>query len=338
MQAQQAILTFTEVERPLGDRLIKQAMEIDRIEGYSEPHSIAIARMAENLGAGMGLHGIDLTALKFAALAHDIGLREMKRNYLLRPDGLTWEEQLDMWRHPILGEQAAGELRLSRQAQLLIRWHHEAWNGQGYPDGLSGEAIPLGARILRAVDTYFALISRRPHRPAYDPLDAEQIVADLAGIELDPRIVKQLLLALAEERKEREASAWPGVFGAPSTLPIYEPAEGPVVGEAGALFSEEAEAPALEAVSPELVSQEEVLELFTDAPVEAEAPSGAAVVETQAAEPLADLLEPDFLEMEPAPEEGAFLVPDTQEMDLPLTPPPTEESADEIREPKSEDR
>ncbi len=204
MQAYQAILSFSEAEKPLGDRLIKIAVETDRVEGYSEPHAIAIARMAERIGAQMGLHGIDLTALKFAALAHDLGERAMKRNYLLRPGVLTWEETLDLWRHPILGEQAAGELRLSRQTQLLIRWHHEWWNGGGYPDGLEGEAIPLGALILRPVDSYFALISNRPHRSRYDRTEAEQVVADLAGIEFDPQVVKLMLAILAEERRSQQ--------------------------------------------------------------------------------------------------------------------------------------
>lgn len=202
MQAQQAILTFNEAERSLGGRLLKIAIEIDRVEGYSEPHAIAIAWSAEKIGARMGLHGIDLTALKFAALAHDLGERAMKRDYLLRPSALSWDETLDLWRHPILGEQAAGELKLPRQTQLLIRWHHEWWNGGGYPDGLAGEAIPPGARILRAVDSYFALISDRPHRRRFDRTEAEQIIADLAGIEFDPQVAKLLLQVLAEEASE----------------------------------------------------------------------------------------------------------------------------------------
>lgn len=208
MQAPQAILTFSDAERPLGDRLLKIAIEIDRVEGYSEVHAIAIARMVEKIGARIGLHGVDLTALKFAALAHDLGERAMKRNYLLRPSVLSWEETLDLWRHPILGEQAAGELRLSRQTQLLIRWHHEWWNGGGYPDGLAGEAIPLGARILRVVDSYFALTSNRPHRQRFEKLEAEQIIADLAGIEFDPQVVKLLLEALTEERMSEAAYAY----------------------------------------------------------------------------------------------------------------------------------
>lgn len=209
MQAPQAILTFSEAERTLGDRLLKIAIEIDRVEGYSEPHAIAIARMVEKIGARMGLHGIDLTALKFAALAHDLGERAMKRNYLLRPGVLSWEETLDLWRHPILGEQAAGELKLSRQTQLLIRWHHEWWNGGGYPDGLAGEAIPVGARILRTVDSYFSFTANRPHRQRFDRTEAEQIVADLAGIEFDPQVVKLLLQVLAEERAKEVTFAYP---------------------------------------------------------------------------------------------------------------------------------
>lgn len=224
MQPQQAPLIFTEAERPLGERLLKLALETDRVEGYTEPHAVMIARLAETIGAQLGLHGTDLSALKFAALAHDIGEREMKRNYLLQPNALTWEQTLDLWRHPIIGEQAAAELQLPRQTQLLIRWHHEWWNGQGYPDGMTGAAIPLGARILRAVDTYCALISRRPHRGNYDLLDAEQIVADQAGVELDPQIVKLLLALVIAERKQREAESWPvETVATPITTPEAEP-------------------------------------------------------------------------------------------------------------------
>jgi hypothetical protein len=213
MQAQQAILTFNEADRSLGSRLLKIAIEIDRVEGYSEPHAIAIAWTAEKIGARMGLHGIDLTALKFAALAHDLGERAMKRDYLLQPSELSWEETLDLWRHPILGEQAAGELKLPRQTQLLIRWHHEWWNGGGYPDGLAGEAIPPGARILRAVDSYFALISDRPHRRRFDRIEAEQIIADLAGIEFDPQVAKLLLQVLAEEVVSEGVFTYPAPDG-----------------------------------------------------------------------------------------------------------------------------
>lgn len=208
MQPQQAPFIFAEAERPIGERLLKLALETDRVEGYTEPHAVMIARLAETIGKQLGLHGQDLSALKFAALAHDVGERGMKRNYLLAPSPLSWEQTLDLWRHPILGEQAAADLRLPRQTQLLVRWHHEWWNGQGYPDGIAGTAIPIGARILRAVDSYCALISRRPYREAFSLIEAEQKIADLAGIEFDPLVVKLLLAVVIEERKQREADTW----------------------------------------------------------------------------------------------------------------------------------
>ena len=259
MQAQQAILTFDEEERSLGGRLLKVAIEIDRVEGYSEPHAIAIAWTAERVGARMGLHGVDLTALKFAALAHDLGERAMKRDYLLRPRALSWEETLDLWRHPILGEQAAGELKLPRHSQLLIRWHHEWWNGGGYPDGLAGKAIPLGARILRAVDSYFALISDRPHRRRFDRIDAEQIIADLAGIEFDPQVVKPLLQVLAEEEAGESAILYtaPGGDEAASRMGADQPQPLDEIGYA----TRQAEIPAEpsggdQSAAPDLVSSQ----------------------------------------------------------------------------------
>ena len=174
-------------------QLMELAAEIDQVEGYASPHGAFMARMAEALGTDFGIRDGDLLALKQAALAHDLGERVMKREYFARRGELTWDERFDLWRHPILGEQAAAQRELPRQAQLLIRWHHEWWNGRGYPDNLAGEAIPLGARILRVVDTYSALISDRPYREGFDESVAQQIIADNAGIEFDPRVVKAFL-------------------------------------------------------------------------------------------------------------------------------------------------
>ena len=198
-------LPFPPGERSMADRLIKLATETDRIEGYDQPHATALARLTQVLASEFEIYGPDLTALLFAALGHDLGVRKWKRAYLLRNGPLSWEETLDLWRHPILGEQQAAELHLPRHTQLLIRWHHEWWNGQGYPDGLAESAIPLGARILRVADTYCALKASRPYREAFDPLEAEQIVADQAGIEFDPMVVEVLLAYLQEERERRAA-------------------------------------------------------------------------------------------------------------------------------------
>jgi HD-GYP domain-containing protein (c-di-GMP phosphodiesterase class II) len=174
-------------------QLVKLAAEIDEVEGYRTPHATVVAEISKALGRRLGLRGSDLTALGYAALAHDLGERVMKREYLSRRGELTWDERLDLWRHSVLGEQAAAQRELPRQTQLLIRWHHEWWNGQGYPDALAGESIPLGARILRLADTYSALTSDRPYRARMEEATARAIIADDAGLEFDPQVVQAFL-------------------------------------------------------------------------------------------------------------------------------------------------
>ena len=201
---------FTESERQTGARLLRLATEIDRIEGYIEPHAVAVTSLATRIAERMGLHGADLQALKFASLVHDVGERALKRQYLLRRAPLTLEDRVDLARHPILGEQAASEFRLPRKSQLLIRWHHEWWNGKGYPDALAGEQIPLGARILRVADTWTALVSDRPFRPSLSHVQARRSLRTFAGLECDPEVVRVLLEILEEDDPERPSvvSSW----------------------------------------------------------------------------------------------------------------------------------
>jgi hypothetical protein len=254
----------------------------------------------------MGLHGVDLTALKFAALAHDLGERAMKRDYLLRPRALSWDETLDLWRHPILGEQAAGELKLPRQTQLLIRWHHEWWNGAGYPDGLAGKAIPPGARILRAVDSYFALISDRPHRRRFDRLEAEQIIADMAGIEYDPQVVKLLLQVLAEEEAVESAFIYPAPGGdeAVSSMVEDQPQSLDEIASAPAYAARQVEIPAEhsgggQGAAPDVVMNEDVIENRSEMaavdPASSEA-AGEVDSETRTERPAADFASSSAIE------------------------------------------
>ncbi len=94
---------------------------------------------------------------------------------------------------------------------MLIRWHHEWWNGFGYPDALAGETIPLGARIMRVVDSYSALVADRPHRPRLDEEAAQQIIADQAGLEFDPHLVRAFLDLPIVQKDFKGRSYWFGV-------------------------------------------------------------------------------------------------------------------------------
>jgi len=117
----------------------------------------------------------------------------MEREYIGRAGSLTNEERIDLQRHPVIGEQEAARTGADRDVQLLVRWHHEWWNGSGYPDALSQNEIPLAARILRIADAYASLTDARPYRPALTEEDARIQIIERAAIEFDPAVVSVLL-------------------------------------------------------------------------------------------------------------------------------------------------
>jgi HD-GYP domain-containing protein (c-di-GMP phosphodiesterase class II) len=169
------------------------AAEADQFEQYSNPHAPRVAAIAEEIGKSFSLGTRDRFSLRVAALAHDLGEAAMARNYIQRQGPLSDDERIDLARHPVLGEREAAEAGADRGAQLLVRWHHEWWNGSGYPDGLRFEQIPLGARILRVADAYAALTDDRPFRPALSEKQAREHLLEWIGLEFDPGVVKALL-------------------------------------------------------------------------------------------------------------------------------------------------
>ncbi|MEO6655345.1 MAG: HD domain-containing phosphohydrolase [Pyrinomonadaceae bacterium] len=175
------------------EKLMRISVQMDKFEGYTDAHGGRIASIADSLGAAFNLASRDRFFLQQAALLHDIGELSMNREYIGAPRILTAEERIDLQRHPVIGEQETAKLGLPRGVQLIVRWHHEWWNGSGYPDGLETEQTPLAARILRVADTYAALTSIRPHKPALTIEAARKYITEWAGIEFDPAVVKAFL-------------------------------------------------------------------------------------------------------------------------------------------------
>lgn len=168
------------------------AVEADEFERYANPHAARIAVIADQIAKSFQLGARDRFSLRVAALAHDLGEVAMARDYIQRPGALAEDERLDLARHPLFGEQEAAKAGADRGAQLLVRWHHESWNGNGYPDGLRFEQIPLGARILRVADAYAALTDARPFRAAYSESQAREHMLEWTGLEFDPVVVRAL--------------------------------------------------------------------------------------------------------------------------------------------------
>lgn len=179
-------LTAIEVFRDL-------SVGTDEFEGYGNPHAARIAVIADHIGRSFNLGSRDRFSLRVAALAHDLGEVVMNRDYMRRPGSLSDDEKVDLARHPLLGEREAARAGADRGAQLLVRWHHESWNGNGYPDGLRFEQIPLGARILRVADAYASLTDARPFRKAFNERQAREHLLEWTGLEFDPRVVRALL-------------------------------------------------------------------------------------------------------------------------------------------------
>jgi HD-GYP domain-containing protein (c-di-GMP phosphodiesterase class II) len=175
------------------EKLFKMAAIIDEFEGYTHPHAVRIASLADAIAQQFHLSAHDRNSLRQAALVHDVGEIVMNRDYIKANRILTEEERIDMQRHTVIGEQEAAKRGLSRAVQLLVRWHHEWWNGGGYPDALEREQIPLAARILRVADTYAALTDTRPYNLPVSEAEAKRFLKEWAGMEFDPKIVKAFL-------------------------------------------------------------------------------------------------------------------------------------------------
>ena len=207
---------FEEKERAAGEAFRRLSGTVDEFEGYGHPHASRVARLSEALAASFRLSPADRSTLVVAALLHDLGEMSMNRDYIKGAGPLSGAERLDLARHPIIGEQEAARAGAERGAQLLVRWHHEWWNGSGYPDALRGEQIPLEARILRVADAYAALTDARPFRAAGTEAEARKHLTLWAGLEFDPQVVRAFLAleGLPELRSyAREAPAAPGGAG-----------------------------------------------------------------------------------------------------------------------------
>lgn len=159
-------------------------------------HSQEMAHLAAALGHALGLKGGDLEELEMAAYLHDVGKLGVPEEILVKPKALDKQEWHIMKTHPKVGRDLILEVFEHRRLAEAIYYHHERWDGKGYPEGLKGEQIPLTARIVMVLDAYAAMTSDRPYRKA---LSKEAAMAELrrhAGTQFDPQVVERFLALL----------------------------------------------------------------------------------------------------------------------------------------------
>jgi diguanylate cyclase (GGDEF)-like protein/putative nucleotidyltransferase with HDIG domain len=181
------------------------AMAIDAKDQHTQGHTERVRDIAVMVGEELGLSDDDLEALRMAAMLHDIGKLAVPDYILSKPSQLTQEEMRKVQTHTLVGAALLESVRFPWPVVPIIRSHHEWYDGTGYPDGLAGEQIPLGSRILAAADVYDALLSHRPYRPPMSVPEAVRFMRERSGSQFDPRIIGVCFQVLAARESRLQA-------------------------------------------------------------------------------------------------------------------------------------
>lgn len=168
---------------------------------HAENHSEKVMRFAIGIALGMEVGPKHIDIIRRAAMLHDIGNIGVPDDIITKPGKLTRSERQIVEQHPVIAERILETMNFLEHEMAIVRHHHEKWNGGGYPDGLSKEAIPQGSRIIAIAETMDALTSDRPYREAISLNEAIKIVVDASGYDFDPEAVQGLLCWIEDRGK-----------------------------------------------------------------------------------------------------------------------------------------
>lgn len=185
------------------ETLMALADTIDQRDPTTYEHSQRVAMFAEMIAKEMGLPQDQVELISMSARLHDVGKIGMSNALLYKPQQFSLEEWHEFRRHPAIGASMVENFPLFRKGRHLILHHHERWDGQGYPDRLAGEAIPLGARIIAAADALEAMTAERVYRDALTMDAAIEEFRRERGRQFDPKVA-DVLIALLQRSRERE--------------------------------------------------------------------------------------------------------------------------------------
>jgi len=190
---------YAEMKRQYLSMVMALAAAIEAKDSYTHGHSTKVMEYAVKIGIELELTEDELETVRYAGLLHDISKIGIKDVILTKQERLTSEEIEELQRHPEYGASIMERVEILKEIAPLTLYHHERFDGTGYPLGLKGDQIPLGARILAVADTYDAMIADRPYRKAFPFEYVKQEMKKAAGSQLDPEIVKIFFEILKRE-------------------------------------------------------------------------------------------------------------------------------------------
>jgi HD domain-containing protein len=166
------------------------AHAIDLKDPYTGRHARIAGDIAVRIARAMRLSEPEVRKIKFAGMLHDIGKIGVSGKIIRKPSSLDAAEMAQMRRHPVIGAEIMRPVELLADASEIVRHHHEHFDGTGYPDGLRGEAIPVGSRIVLVADAFHAITTDRPYRKARSKTEALEVLKKYAGTQFDPQVVQ----------------------------------------------------------------------------------------------------------------------------------------------------
>jgi putative nucleotidyltransferase with HDIG domain len=216
-RAQDQIGHLGKVNRVYVGAIEALAQAVDAKDQVTHDHVRRVQDRSLELARLLGVNDdLEMQAIKAAALLHDVGKLAIPEHILNKPGRLTPAEYDIMKRHAAIGADILSVIEFPYPVAPIVRHHHEQWDGSGYPDGLKGDAIPIGARVLAVVDCFDALTSDRPYRPRMSDADALKIINDRRGTMYDPQVVDAFFAF-------REVEAMTAPDEAAPAMPVLEP-------------------------------------------------------------------------------------------------------------------
>lgn len=222
MVARQSFITYLHMRQTFMATIRSLSATIDAKDPYTKDHSFRVAEYSTALARELGWSEEKVGHLQYVSLIHDLGKVAIPEMILNKTGALTVDEYTRMKEHSVIGFNIIKDIKFLAESADIIKHHHERWDGGGYPDGLKGDLIPEGARILAVADAFDAMTSDRLYRKALEVPEAVREIADCAGTQFDPRVAETFVRIIPRLNPGIKQEAASGPPAARRSLPKPE--------------------------------------------------------------------------------------------------------------------